>query len=578
MPWWVATTEGIWHNGSSYTPPLATGASGTMLEDLDLHSIADEQARALVRRLLNVLEDVMADLRAVQAENQRLRDEINRLKGEQGRPKAQSNTPQPPHTDHSSEQERRKLKTWSKRHKTDHIPIDREQVVEVAPDRLPPDAVFKGYEDVVVQDVIFRTDNVLFHKEKFYSPSQHQTYLASLPQGYRGQFGPGLKSLALVLYFGAQMSEPKVAELLRSVGIQISDGQVSNLLIKDQAAFHEEKAALYQAGLASSPWQHLDDTSTRVNGQNGYCHIVCNPLYTAYFTTAAKDRLTIIDVLTNHRPRRFLVNAEALGFMEACGVSAVRRQQVEHLPAGTIVDEATMQALLEEHLPGLGPQQRKWILDATAVAAYHADVEFPVVRLLVCDDAPQFTLVTEELALCWVHEGRHYKKLMPYIPRHRALVEDFVQRFWTYYDQLLAYPERPTAAEAARLDGEFEALFTTITGYDALDERIAKTQTKKGCLLMVLAHPEIPLHNNPAELGARARVRKRDVSFGPRTHEGARAWDTFMTLAVTATKLGVSFYHYIQDRISGTSQMPSLADLIGERAKMLNLGASWDTS
>jgi hypothetical protein len=124
-----------------------------------------------------------------------------------------------------------------------------------------------------------------------------------------------------VFYFGAQMSEPKVAELLRSVGVQISDGQVSNLLIKDQAAFHGEKAALYHAGLASSPWQHLDDTSTRVNGQNGYCHIVCNPLYMAYFTTAAKDRLTIIDVLTNHRLQRFLVNAEALGFMGASSSS-----------------------------------------------------------------------------------------------------------------------------------------------------------------------------------------------------------------------------------------------------------------
>jgi Transposase IS66 family len=549
-----------------------------MFEDLDLSSIADERARQLVQQLLNVLEDVMADLRAAQAENQRLRDELNRLKGEQGAPAIKANTPQPPPKDPSSEQERRKPKTWSKGRKTDRIAIDREQVVQVDPTHLPSEAVFKGYEDVVVQDVIFRTDNVLFHKEKFYSPSQHQTYLASLPPGYCGQFGPGLKSLALVLYFGAQMSEPKVAELLRSVGVQISDGQVANLLIKGQAPFHAEKEALYQAGLASSPWQHLDDTSTRVNGQNGYCHIVCNPLYTAYFTTAAKDRLTIIDVLTNHRPRRFLVNAEALGFMEACGLSAVRRQQVEQLPSGTIVDEATMQALLEAHLPGLGPQQRKWILDATAVAAYHAAVELPVVRLLVCDDAPQFTLVTEELALCWVHEGRHYKKLMPYIPRHRALVEDFVQRFWTYYDQLLAYRERPTAAEAARLDGEFEALFATITGYDALDERIAKTQAKKGCLLMVLTHPEIPLHNNPAELGARARVRKRDVSFGPRTHEGAKAWDTFMTLAETATKLGVSFYHYIHDRVSGIYQIPALADIIEERAKTLNLGASWNTS
>jgi hypothetical protein len=549
-----------------------------MLEDLDLNSIADERTRELVRRLLNLLEAVTADLRASQAENQRLRDEINRLKGEQGTPTIKANRPQQPRQDHSSEQERRKPKGWSKSSKTPRIAIDREQVVAVDPASLPPDAAFKGYEEVVVQDVILRTDNVLFHKEKFYSPSQKQTYLAALPQGYRGQFGPGIKSLALALYFGAQMSEPKVAELLRSVGVHLSDGQVSNLLIKDHAVFHTEKDALYQAGLASSPWHHLDDTSTRVNGQNGYCHIVCNPLYTAYFTTTAKDRRTILDVLTNHRSRRFLVNAEALGYVEACGLSAVRRWQLGQLPCAPSMDEATMQALLEEHLPGLGPQQRKWILDATAVAAYHADLEFPVVRLLVCDDAPQFALVTEELALCWVHEGRHYKKLVPYVPHHRALVEAFVERFWTYYDQLLAYREHPTIEEAVWLDGEFEALFSTVTGYEALDERIAKTRAKKACLLMVLTHPEISLHNNPAELGARARVRKRDVSFGPRTREGAKAWDTFMTLAETATKLGSSFYHYIHDRVSGAYQMPALADLIAERAKDLNLGASWDTS
>src|SRR3989475_7918389 len=245
-----------------------------MLEDLDLSSIADARARQLVQQLLNVLEDVMADLRAAQAENQRLRDELNRRKGEQGAPAIKANTPQPPPKDHSSEQERRKPKTWSKGRKTDRIALDREQVVQVDPTHLPPDAVFKGYEDVVVQDVLFRTDNVRFRKEKFYSPSQHQTSLASLPLGYSGQCGPGSKSLALVFYCGAQMSEPKVAELLRSIGVQISDGQVSNLLSKDQAIFHAEKDALYQAGLASSPWHHRDDTHTRVNGQNGYGHII----------------------------------------------------------------------------------------------------------------------------------------------------------------------------------------------------------------------------------------------------------------------------------------------------------------
>ena len=89
------------------------------LEELDLHSIADERARELVRRLLNMLEDVMADLRASQAENQRLRDEIKRRKGEQGPPTRKPKTPPPPHQTHASEQERRQPKTWSKGSKTE---------------------------------------------------------------------------------------------------------------------------------------------------------------------------------------------------------------------------------------------------------------------------------------------------------------------------------------------------------------------------------------------------------------------------------------------------------------------------
>ena len=68
MPWRVATIGDSWHNSTRNAQPLSTGASGGMLEDLDLHSIADDRARELVRQLLNLLEDVTADLRAAQAE------------------------------------------------------------------------------------------------------------------------------------------------------------------------------------------------------------------------------------------------------------------------------------------------------------------------------------------------------------------------------------------------------------------------------------------------------------------------------------------------------------------------------
>jgi len=549
-----------------------------MFEDVDLTGIQDERARQLISRLLNLLEDVTADLRDAQAEIQRLRDENNRLKGEQGKPTIPSNLPQSPPADHSSERERRKPRTWSKGRKNATIHIDREQVLEVNAAILPPDAEFKGYEEVVVQDVVFRTDNIRFLKAKYYAPSTGKTYLATLPRGYEGQFGPGLKALTLVLYSGGQMSEPKLLELFGSVGVQISAGQLSNLLIKDQEVFHAEKDAVYTAGLQSSPWQHLDETGTRVNGQNHHCHIVCNPLYTAYHTTPSKDRLSVLDVLRHGQPRTFRCNAEALGYLEQVGLSAATRDTLTRLPGAQDVDEASLRQWLDAHLPRLGPQQRKWILDATAVAAYHAQVGFPVVRLLVCDDAPQFNWVTAELALCWVHEGRHYKKLTPYVPHHRKLLDEFLGRFWAFYDELLIYRQQPAAAERVRLAAAFDMLFSTVTGYQALDERIAKTQAKAACLLRVLEHPEIPLHNNPAELGARMRVRKRDVSFGPRTAAGTQAWDTFMTLAATAKKLGVSFYHYIHDRVSGANQMPGLANLIEAQAKNLNLGASWNTS
>lgn len=548
-----------------------------MLEELDLDQIQDvESARQAIVILLNLVENLNLENRELREQVQRLRDEVNRLKGEQGKPKIKSNKKQQASSsDHSSEQERRKPKQWKKGSKKDQIEIDDVQVLEVDAEELPEDARFKGYVDVVVQDIEIRTNNILFRKEKYHSPSEGKIYLAELPRGYEGEFGPGIKALAVVLHFGSNMTEPRILEFFHNAGVHISAGQLSNFLIKHQDVFHAEKDAVYEAGLRSSPWQHLDDTGMRVNGQNQYCHIVCNPLYTAYFTMEKKNRLTVIDVLRNADERIFRLNEEAFDLLDIFKLPAKVIRPLKLFPQDQELSTVEFLGLLEEHLPDLGPRQRDRVLDAAAVAAYHAQLEFPIVRLVICDDAPQFKLVTEELALCWVHDGRHYKKLNPCVAYHRRLLDTFLEQYWAFYDQLLTYRERPTPKDRARLEKEFDQLFSTVTGYEVLDERIAKSRAKKWFMLMVLEHPEIPLHNNPAELGARLRVRQRDVSFGTRTADGTKASDTFSTLAATAKKLGVSFFAYIYDRISGAYEMPSLADLITEIAEELQLGASW---
>lgn len=190
----------------------------------------------------------------------------------------------------------------------EHIQIDREQVVSVDPAVLPPDAEFKGREPVVVQDILLCTDNVRFWKETYYSPSQRKSYRAELPRGYTGAFGPGVKSTVLTWYYGLNTSEPKIREFLRHLGIQISAGQLSNLLIQKQEPFHQEKDTLYRAGLRASPYQQIDDTATRVDGVNQHCHVVCHSLYTVYFTSEKKDRLAVLEVLRNGAPCVYRLN------------------------------------------------------------------------------------------------------------------------------------------------------------------------------------------------------------------------------------------------------------------------------
>ncbi len=544
-----------------------------MLENFDPNTIADEAVRQVVIYLMNVVETQQATIQEQAETIQRQSDEINRLKGEQGKPKLKANKPT---RDLSSQKERRESKPHHKAKKQSEIKIDRVEVVKIAEERLPPDAQFKGYEEVIVQDIDLRTENIQFRKEKYYSPSRKQTYLADLPTGYQGQFGPRVRAWVLALYYAGGMSEPKILELLQTVGMQISTGQLSDFLIQDQEQFHIESANVLRAGLASSPWQHLDSTATRVNGKNEQCHVLCNPFYTAYCTLPAKDRLSLLRVLMGGTDPVFRFNELALKLWQQLGVAKKWCEKLAKLlPHEQDWSESQLDAFLDEHLPKLGMQLRKLLKDGLAIAAYRTQTVWPVVELLVCDDAPQFNWLTLELALCWIHEFRHYKKLTPHIPYHRQLLDTFKESFWKVSHKFQAYRYHPNPEDAHSLRAEFEQLFEQTTGYQQLDERKALTLAKKEALLMVLIHPEILLHNNPAELGARQRVRKRDVSLQARTKDGIAAWDTFETLVCTAKKLGVNIYQYLHDRIVQTNQFPSLATLIEERAKDLQFAASW---
>ena len=546
-----------------------------MLEDIDPDKFEDPDVRQVVRALLNVVEAQAEQIRLLKEQVQLLRDEIARLKGQQGKPNLK---PSKPAVDHSSEAQRRQPKVWQKQPKRDFLPLSRTCDVSLDLSTLPADVEFKGYEEFFVQDLKLVWEHICFRREKFYSPSTNQTYLAPLPPGYESHFGPGLQSLSLWLGYAGNMSQAAIHALLTCAGVSISTGQVNRLLVEGQDRFHQESQDVLLSGLSCAPWANLDDTATRVNGKNEHCHVLGNPLFSFYHTAPRKDRQAVLSALCGGRALTYLCNSAALAYMQIQGLSKADRKRLQELPQDTPMSGEVLLLLLTEFLPHLKPKQITTIEEGMAIAAYQAQQEFPALQLLVCDAAGQFVWLTYERALCWIHDGRHYAKLMPRLAPHAKRLTDFQKEYWDFYKELLAYQKAPTSAEAARLEAAFDTLFATVSGYDALDDRIQKTRAHKDELLMVLVHPEIPLHNNAAELAARRRVRKRDVSFGPRSELGKNCWDTFMTLAATAAKLGVNFYHYLTDRLSKEGKIPPLAALIHERAAQLNLGASWEVA
>jgi hypothetical protein len=178
-------------------------------------------------------------------------------------------------------------------------------------------------------------------------------------------------------------------------------------------------------------------------------------------------------------------------------------------------------------------------------------------------------IVAVLVTLCWIHEGRHYKKLNPLFKHHRKLLEQFITDFWAFYHKLVAYKKAPDPAKTLELEAQFDDLTARVSGYKDLDERIAKTRKKKESLLAVLKQPDLPLHNNQSELGVRVEVRFRDVSLQTRSPKGTKAKDTFFTIIQTAKKLRMNSYAYILDRVTKKFEMDSLANIIRRKASLV---------
>ena len=213
---------------------------------------------------MNIIEAQAKTINELREENQKLRDENNQIKGWHGKPnfrKHSKETGDKENPDISLEEERKgkKKPKTKKPTKKNSITVNRVEMCSLDKEGLPTDIIFKGYQSTIIQDVTKTTDNIEFKRAIYYSPSLKKTFIAPLPDGYQGEFGPNIKTLIISLYHKSKVTSSGIVEFLRDHGILIGAATVSRFLTERHDVFHKEKKDILEARLASTNYQQMDD-------------------------------------------------------------------------------------------------------------------------------------------------------------------------------------------------------------------------------------------------------------------------------------------------------------------------------
>ena len=536
---------------------------------IDLVRRLTEQNTQLIeehRRLKDRLDIALNTIALQQEEIQRLKDEIATLKGQKPRPKI---PPSALEGSQSKDKQNNKNKLSRGKHprhkKTKHLEIHTRS--RIKPESIPEEAIFKGCQKFTVQDIVLRSYNTVYELERWQLPDG--SYLTGkLPQNIQGHYGPQLVSYILHQYYGCRVTEPLLFAQLKEIGVLISEGQLSNILIQGKEAFHEEKNELLRAGMAADEQVKVDDTGARHRGKNGYSTIIGNEFFTYIVSTASKSRINFLQILHGAEPR-YLVNEDTADYIETLKPSYWLKGYILLQSQEQSMNRAEWEKfLLEANIKAEGDIK---LVTEAALFANLIDSGVPRNLGVHGDDAGQFNVF--DRSLCWVHEERHYRKLIPFDETARQAIEQVRGEIWDLYRGLQEYKLVPSESLKLSLEQSFDNLFSKKkTTSPTLNNQLAKTYAKKAELLRVLERPETPLHNNGTETDAREMVIKRKVSGGTRSEEGQKCRDTFVSLKKTCGKLGLTFLGYLEDRVNRLYEIPRLAQVIFSRSARQSSG------
>ena len=444
-------------------------------------------------------------------------------------------------------------------------------VRDVPVDELPADARPNGFIDRHFYGVRVGRHNVLVRLREYISPTQGRI-VAKLADGWLGEFTPDSRVTLNTLSIGG-MTEPKIQELFADHGVTICAGQINHVLLETADMLRAEQLAAHRAGIENSPVIGIDGTYSSCDGEPMECHIVGNEVFTSMTTTEHKDRVTVMAVLAGE-PVGHCVGEHALAHPDlTVEAHEVLRRVSEGDPARqgadaqlvelskelrtTGLDAEKMSEFLARAMPSASVDTLRHIREATAGQWLRTILRcLPLVMLT--DGGTNYHGILPFLQLCWIHMLRPFSLLVETVESARVLHEG-----WALYHQICAWRDGCDPQEATAIAVEFDRVFDPQRCADtSVEHQVNLTRKHKQQLLTLLRHPYVPAENNGQERAAKARVRKRDISFGPRSTRGLRAWDTTQSVVGTLRKLRISPAVFIADRLTRQRRFAPLNVLV----------------
>ena len=533
------------------------------MKPIQLPDIPANEQTPLVKTLVEIIETLAERVQQQGEMIGQLKDEIAVLKGEKKRPIFKpSKMDEQAGKDPQKSSESKKRPGSEKRSKTRQLPIHQEVVIAPA-EPIPEHSRFKGYQDYVVQELKIAAENVLYRLACWETPTG-EILRGVLPESVDGHFGPILRGYILYQYHHAHVTQPLLLEQLREWGIDISSGQINALLTEGHEALFEEKQEILRAGLETARVVTVDDTGARHQGKNGYSTHIGNEYFAWFESTDSKSRENFLGLLrAGHEDYR--IDEDALFYMRKQKLPVAIVERLKNHPQSLFPDRAQWL----NHLRHLGITAQRHITIATEGALLASAFSHGLNRdlVIVSDDAGQFCVLLLLHALCWIHAERTIHKLNPLNESHRAVIESVRDQIWTLYADLKVYRQHPTEEHKTELSTRFDVIFTQKTPFATLNNALQRLYRNKAELLLVLERPETPLHTNDSERDIRGLVKKRKVSGGTRSPLGRQCRDTFASAKRTCRKLGISFWNYLLDRLSGVNEIPPLPLLIRRKAE-----------